>query len=38
MYEVELMTVREVAYALSMSFEAAYLLLIQAGTRFRRPA
>lgn len=37
MYEVELLTVREVAFALDLSFEGAYELLVQAGTRFRVP-
>lgn len=36
-YEVENMTVREVARALCEPYERTYLLLIKANTRFRRP-
>lgn len=35
MYEVELLTVREIAQMLDLSFEDACRLLAQAGTRFR---
>lgn len=37
MYEVELLTVREIARMLDLPYDDAYLLLVQAGTRFRRP-
>lgn len=36
-YEVECMTVREVARALEEPYEKTYLVLIKAGTKFRRP-
>lgn len=35
MYEVDLLTVREIAQMLGLSFEDALELLEQAGTRFR---
>ena len=36
-YEVENMTVRETAKALEEPYERTYLILIRAGTKFRRP-
>lgn len=36
-YEVEIMTVREVAKALNEPYEKTYLILILAKTKFRRP-
>jgi len=37
LYEVEIMTVREVAKALGEPYEKTYLILILAKTKFRRP-
>lgn len=35
-YETDGMTVREVAQVIGRSYEQTWLLLIQAGTKFRR--
>lgn len=37
LYEVEYCTVRETAKILGLPYERTYLVLIRAGTRFRRP-
>lgn len=37
LYEIEIMTVREVSRAISEPYEKTYLILIKAGTEFRRP-
>ena len=37
LYEVEIMTVREVAKTLELPYEKCYLVLIKANTAFRRP-
>jgi hypothetical protein len=37
LYEIEVMTVREVARTLGEPYEKTYLILILAGTKFRRP-
>lgn len=36
-YEIEFMTVREVSRAIDEPYEKTYLILIKAGTKFRRP-
>lgn len=37
LYEIEIMTVREVARVISQPYEKTYLILKKAGTKFRRP-
>lgn len=37
LYEIQYMTVREVAKAINMPYERCYLALQRAGTKFRRP-
>jgi len=37
LYEIQFMTVREVAKAINMPYERCYLALQRAGTKFRRP-
>lgn len=37
LYELEIMTVREVSRAIDEPYEKTYLILIKAGTKFRRP-
>jgi hypothetical protein len=37
LYEIEIMTVREVARTIEQPYEKTYLILKKAGTKFRRP-